>query len=287
MLANASPNVFQLVRRGESYLVTSGVPNARCNAEWILSHVLGCDSSRLYLTSDQALTADHVATYHGLLERRAAREPLQYILGTTEFMSLPFLVSPGVFVPRPDTELLVEKTEPHLEPGHILADLCCGSGIIAVSLLARVSRTRAIAVDVAPAATQLTARNAKLNHVDDRLECQCQDAIAYLAGSRIAFDAIVCNPPYVRSGDLGELAPEIREHEPLGGLDGGEDGLVFYRDIIGLVARSLRPGGTAGFEIGSTQGAAVAELFARASLVDIAVHRDYAGLERVVTARRA
>jgi len=300
-------DVSQLIRDGESYLAMRGVPNARRNAEWLLAHVLACRSADLYLDTHYVPAPIQVRAYERLLDRRGSREPLQYILGMTEFMSLPFYAVPGVFIPRPDTEILVEKIEEHLAkvngrattdgssmtralqsdaPRHVL-DLCCGSGVIAVSVVKRVARTVATAVDVTDIATDVAARNADLNCVGRRVDCIRADAIEFLENSPHRFDVIACNPPYVPTDDLASLAPEIKLHEPRLGLDGGRGGLDFYCAIVHVLRRSLKPGGAAFFEIGAGQAERVCELLAGESLTDVSVYKDYAGQNRVVVARES
>jgi len=284
-----STNVSQLIRHGESFLQKCGVPNARRNAEWLLAHVLACRSADLYLDAEYTPATPEIAAYDRLLERRGSREPLQYILGTTEFMSLPFYSFPGVFIPRPDTEILVEKIERHLEASgnstYRVADLCCGSGVIAVSLLKRTAGTTVTAVDVSAAAIDVTERNAQLNGVSDRVEYVCDDAIRFLERNTEPFDVIACNPPYIPTGDIASLAPEIQEHEPRIGLDGGDRGLDFYCAIVGGLRRSLRPRGIVGFEIGAGQAGSVRAILAGESLSDVEVYKDYAGNDRVVIAK--
>ena len=302
-----SADVSQLIRHGESFLTMRGVPNARRNAEWLLAHVLACRSADLYLDTRYIPAPIQVRAYERLLDRRGSREPLQYILGMTEFMSLPFYSVPGVFIPRPDTEILVEKIEAHLAkindkaeadpspmtralqrdaPRHVL-DLCCGSGVIAVSIVKRVGRTVATAVDVTDIAADVAARNADLNCVGRRVDCICADAIEFLENSEHRFDIIACNPPYIATDELASLAPEIKLHEPRLGLDGGHGGLDFYCAIVRLLRRSLKPGGAAFFEIGAGQAESVRELLAGESLTDVSVYKDYAGNDRVVVARKS
>lgn len=281
-----APTVSELIRGGEMELVIGGVPNARRNAEWMLAHVLGCRAADLYLDTQRRPDADQVARYRLLISRRAKREPLQYILGTTEFMSIPFRTVPGVFIPRPDTECLVELAEscPPGNTGSVL-DLCCGSGVMGVSLLCRREGLRLTAVDVDPDAVALTKENAELNGVADRITCVPAEGIAFLSEVEARFDMIVCNPPYIPSEALAALPPEIRNHEPAVSLDGGPEGLGFYRAAAPLLAGAMRPGGTVLFEIGAGQAAAVVGILGETTLVDIDVHRDYAGCDRVVTAR--
>ncbi|UCG50657.1 MAG: peptide chain release factor N(5)-glutamine methyltransferase [Candidatus Latescibacterota bacterium] len=296
-----SPDVLELLRRAESYLNKRGVPNARRNAEWMMSYTLGCRSQELYIDPHRLLDYSQSEKFDRLVERRGAREPLQYILESTEFMSLPFRTLPGVFIPRPDTELLVERVEASLPPvvlskkGSPLADedslaildLCCGTGVIVVSLVRRNPGVNGVAVDIDPTAADLTKANANLNGVGGRIRCVESEAREFLKNNSRLYDAIVCNPPYVRTGDIPRLPPEIRAHEPAMSLDGGPDGLDFYRKIIPLMIGAVRSRGIVAFEIGEAQGGPVAEMLRAASLIDVEIHKDYNGLDRVITGRKA
>lgn len=284
-------NVREVLSRAEDHLVRNGVPNARRNAEWMLCHTLGWSMLELYVQSTVPVAGDRLASYWQRIERRAKREPLQYILGSTEFMSLPFDVRPGVFVPRPETEVLVEHAESMLRalPLHralTALDLCCGSGIIGVSLASRIANLSVSSVDVSLEATEMTAHNARRNAVSDRVRVIRADAFLFLEKSPAQFAAILCNPPYIESGELASLPREVREHEPMLALDGGRDGLDFYRRVIPMLPARLTPGGFVMFEIGDTQSAAVSGMLHDAGLVCIEVTRDLSGRDRVVTARQ-
>jgi release factor glutamine methyltransferase len=283
-----------LLSRSEAVLVERGVLNARRNAEWILSQILGFNALELYTRSKSLPSKEHAHAFWEKIERRARREPLQYILGTTEFMSLPFQVPRGVFIPRPDTELLVETAEEQLRRGASgrraeILDLCCGCGIIAVSLVRRLPGISAVAVDNSELAVQTTLRNAAINGVSGRFRCEKQDAVTYVGcdnGDPGRFSAILCNPPYIETSSLRRLPPEIRCHEPPEALDGGVDGLDFYRGIIPHLPRRLGPGGFVVFEIGEAQAGAVVALLGRVGLEEISVTQDYAGHDRVVRGLR-
>jgi release factor glutamine methyltransferase len=289
-------DIVRLLRESESYLVERGVPNARRNAEWILGHALGCRSADLYLAPYRVIDRGDRERFQDMLRRRGGREPLQYILESTEFMSLPFRMRRGVFIPRPETELLVEAVESLLggsdttagENGTIPAlDLCCGSGVIAVSLAARRSDLACTAVDADEDAVALTRENAEANGVGNRVRCVGARAADFLRETGERYRAIVCNPPYVPAGEIDRLLPEVKDHEPRAALDGGADGLDFYRETIPLFPRVTIPGGIVALEIGDTQGRLVAALAEKAGLEDVAVRADYRGLDRVVTGRRA
>jgi release factor glutamine methyltransferase len=290
MRAAQSTNA-RLVRRGEALLSEHGVPNARRNAEWLLAHVLGCRSTDLYFKDDVTAGPEAVERYQALLSRRAAREPLQYIIGSTEFMSLPFECEPGVFIPRPETELLVEITESAVRRAFggsavRLLDLCCGTGAVGISLLCRLPEATAVAVDVSEPAVRLSERNARLNHVAARFRSERDDARTYLSSTENVFEAIACNPPYIALDEMPLLPPDVRLHEPSASLEGGSDGLDFYRSVVPVLERCLAPEGIVTFEIGATQGAAVTALLRNASFLDVSVRKDFAGHDRVVAAKR-
>jgi release factor glutamine methyltransferase len=272
-------------RYGAWFLADHGVPNARNNAEWMLCHVLGCERIDLY--TRQAEVGGWEQRYRGLLARRAKREPLQYIVGTTEFMSLVFETPAGVFVPRPETEALVEAAERRLRDRpidsrlHVL-DLCCGAGVVAVSLAARIPNLTAVAVDTSAAAAVATRANAARNGVGNRVRAVRADAAAVL--ERGEYAAVVANPPYIESREVDNLPPEVRDHEPRRALDGGPDGLDFYRRVVPLLRDGLRGGGFAAFEIGDTQGPGVAALLEDAGFTGVTVVADFSGRPRVVVA---
>lgn len=289
---NAPPrNVRDLLTRATGHLVEHGVPNARRNAEWMLCHTLGWSVLDLYVQSAERVGDDRANAYWECVERRAQREPLQYILNSTEFMSLPFDVHRGVFVPRPDTEVLVEHAEQRLRmfPLHCplsVLDLCCGSGIIGVSLAHRIANLDVTSVDVSSAAARLTAHNARKNGVEERLHVVPMDAFEFVEQSSKRFSAILCNPPYIETGELAGLPREVREHEPMLALDGGRDGLDFYRRIIPTMGARLATGGFVMFEIGDTQGEAVSGLLRDSAFARVEVVQDLSGRDRVVTGAR-
>lgn len=283
----ATGNVREWLQRAEAHLVSHGVPNARRNAEWMLCYSLGWNMLDVYVRSTAPLESDRAHRYWEFVERRASREPLQYILRGTEFMSLPFEVRRGVFVPRPETELLVEAAEARLRarPLHQslrVLDLCSGSGIVGVSLAVRVPNLDVAAVDVSADAATLSAANAVRNGVEDRVRVVEADAVDFLERTDDRFAAIVCNPPYIATGELPALPREVREHEPMRALDGGRDGLDFYRRAAPLLARRLHTDGFVAFEIGESQGRAVSALLRDAGFGAVDVVKDYAGCDRVV-----
>lgn len=267
-----------------------GVESAKLNAERLLADVLGLSRLELYMQYDRPVLGPEMAGYRELVRRRAAGEPLQTILGETEFYSRTFKVEPGVFIPRPETERLVEEAVAMLAPGDrqllqpVAVEIGCGTGIIGVSLALEVPRLTVWAVDVDPQAVALTAYNARRHGVDGRL--------TVLAGSRFTplpehlrgqVDLLVSNPPYVRSDDIEGLDREVAEHDPLEALDGGRDGLVFYRALASGLGPWLRPGGHVVVEIGDDQAQEVTAILAASGIVELRTVQDYAGRDRIVS----
>jgi release factor glutamine methyltransferase len=271
-------------------LERSGVPNARRNAEWMLAAALDCSVLDLFVGSQRPAPVARMERYRDYLMRRTEREPLQYITGDTSFMSLPFRIRPGVFVPRPDSEILVETVEEKLKryrrPVRVL-DLCSGSGVIGISLAKRLANCEVVGMDSSEEAVRLATENASLNGVLDRIRFVHEAAAQYLAGARETFTAVVCNPPYIASEDIPMLPPEVKNHEPIAALDGGPEGLDFYREIVPRLYVSIEAGGYAAFEIGSTQRDAVLALLTVADFDQTESYRDYGGHDRVVIGRRA
>lgn len=228
------------------------------------------------------------AEYRSLLEKRLAGQPLQYLLGEWEFFGHPFAVGPGVLIPRPETELLVELALQHLSsiPSPAVLDLCSGSGCIPISISLERPDAFCAGVELSPEAIPYFKKNLALNHCS-RVFLVAGDvlhlpSIPELAGP---FHAITSNPPYIPQGDLSHLQQEVQQ-EPSMALDGGADGLLFYRKLPEIAAARLAPGGLLAMEIGEDQGDAVAALVRQAGFDQVTVHPDPAGHDRVVTGVR-
>jgi len=281
--------LLRMIQWSSDYLATRGFENSRLLSERLLAHVLELRRVDLYLQFDRPLTPAELAHYKQLFLRLVAHEPLQYLLGETEFMSLPFAVGPGVLIPRPETELLVEKA---LERARAVAaregmvriiDLGTGTGCIAVSLAKNVPEASLVAVDLSAAALEWAERNSAAHGVSSRVELVEHDfRNSPLSAWRWGFDLAVSNPPYIRSGDWAGLAAEIRDHEPREALLGGEDGLDAYRNLAQILPMLLKTGGEALIEFGDGMSAAVVEIFKQAGFAGAEVFRDLAGKERLV-----
>ena len=263
-------------------LKNAGIENAVFEANLIIKTVFELSPIDVVLsynkTAPDAL-AKKAAEY---AERRASGEPLQYILGVWEFMGLEFLVSPNVLIPRSDTETLVEAVLSR-KGGMNLLDICSGSGCIALSIAHYNKNTYALGLDISPDAVELSKKNAEKLGLDNRVRFERADIMSDIPHG--VFDVIVSNPPYIRRDVIGTLQAEVRLHEPHLALDGGEDGLDFYRRIIDIAPRLLNENGELFLEIGFDQADDVTALM-QASFSDISVIKDLCGNDRVARGRK-
>ncbi len=260
----------------------AGLPTARRDAEVLLQHVLGRDRAWLVAHSDDAVTAAQAAQYKRWILRRAAQEPVQYIVGEQEFWGLRLRVTPDVLIPRPETEHLVEAALERLPEGQSvrIADIGTGSGAIAIALAASRPLAQVTALDLSAPALQLARENAEAHGVAARMRFLESDLLAAVRGER--FSMIVSNPPYVPSGEV--LEAQVRDYEPHGALFAGTDGLDIYRRLIPEAAEALEPGGWLLIEIGHGQRAAIENLlrgWGSVSFLD-----DLQGIPRVAMGRK-
>jgi release factor glutamine methyltransferase len=279
--------VRSLLLWAREWLQKKGVESPRLDAELLLAHALGCDRVRLYIDVEKPLSADELSRFKPLIQRRAQREPVAYILGIKEFYGRPFEVGQGVFIPRPETELLVQlalEALPKEEPARAL-DLCAGSGAVGVTIAAERPQAEVDLVELGAEPAAFAARNAQ-KHAPGRARVLQGDLYAALPGP-VRYNVVVANPPYVPTSHRSKLAPDIADHEPHLALFGGEDGLVIVRRILDGLRGWLAPRGLFGVEIDPPQAAQVVQLCAAAGLSGVRIHRDLAGLDRHVTGRGA
>jgi len=291
-MAEPLRTVRELILVTADYLSDKDVDSARLNAERLLGEVLGLARIDLYLNHDRPLTPDELDRYRELVKRRAAGEPLQALLGETEFYGRSFKMADGVFIPRPETERLVEACVGLLTGGNssLLSPLALevggGSGIVACSLAAEIPRLRVVVSDLNPRAIELGRVNARRLGVSARVEfLEGEVCDPFAADLRGRADLLVSNPPYIRSGDLPGLPREVLAHDPPEALDGGPDGLRLYHELARHAATWLRPGGWLAVEIGHDQAEQVSAICAASDLENVEVALDYNRLPRVVTAR--
>lgn len=266
-------------------LAGAGVDDAEREAVWMLAHVLGTSAGRVRLQAGEPLDADAAADFTNLVGRRAEREPLQYILGTEEFMGMSLRVTPAVLIPRFDTETLVRQAATLLKGSVRVADIGAGSGAIAIGLATLLPEAEVVAVDISAEALIVARENALANGVGDRIDFRHGDLVSPLVGGE-PFDAVLSNPPYIDEAEWAELMPEVRRFEPKGALTPGPDGLVLYRRLAAEAPPLLKPGGFLAVEVGYRQAVAVADLFRCAGLV-VSVFPDTAGIDRVVVGHKA
>ena len=270
---------------GARRLAAAGIESPRLDARLLLAHAMNLASDELLSSRDAS--PEELAQYAELLERRAAREPAAYIVGEREFWSLPFAVGPGVLVPRPETETLVEEALgafPDRERPFEVLDLGTGSGCLLISFLVHRPAARGTGVDLSPDALVWARRNAVTLGVSARTRWHQG---GWAAAGQQRFDVVFANPPYLAEPEGASLAPEIRLHEPPLALFGGTDGLEAYHALAPVLAASLSPGGQAFVELGSGQAPAVSEIFGRAGLEILRTVADLSGVLRCMVAGRA
>ena len=275
---------------GKRELIQAGVAEAELDAGLLLEFVCRTDRGALLAHPERAVSPEEQGRYRELIRQRARRIPLQYLTGEQYFMGLPFQVDENVLIPRQDTEILAEEALRNLHDGMEILDLCTGSGCILISLLRYSNECRGVGTDLSGAALRVAEKNAErlLAREGESLSGQRGGSFAFLESNlyeRVEgmFDMIVSNPPYIPTGQIPDLMPEVRDHEPRIALNGGGDGLAFYREIIADAGKHLKKGGMLLLEIGWDQAGAVRALMRDGGFVEVRVIRDYAGLDRVVT----
>lgn len=270
-------------RLGSTALDEAGISDAGTDAWILLEHVTGVSRTRYYVNPRQSLSEDEEKSYLSYIEKRKKRIPVQHLTGVQEFMGLEFLVNEHVLIPRQDTEVLVETVWKDLESGMRVLDMCTGSGCILISLMKRMQTVsgedgiHGVGVDLSREALQVAEANASKQNVGAVFVES--DLFEQVEGT---YDIIVSNPPYIRTSVINELQEEVKLHDPYTALDGKEDGLFFYREIIKKSKEYLKKGGRLYFEIGHDQGEDVKKLMEEAGFTQVTVKKDLAGLDRVV-----
>ncbi len=271
------------------FLKSKGNEDAKREAEILLAHVLNSKRVDLFVRFEEQPTESERARFRELIQRRVSGWPVAYLVGSRDFYLLTFEVGPATLIPRPDTETLVLEALNRLKPQSTpdVLDIGTGSGCIAISLAHQLKNgVRITATDISPDALEVAKRNAARHTVEDRITFRQGDLFAPLPPGS-SFDLIVSNPPYIAHGEFASLPPDVRDHEPGLALDGGPDGLAFYRRIAKDAPAFLRAGGSLLLEIGYTQDAAVRALLAERSELAVGpTIKDMGGHLRVVTAKK-
>lgn len=239
--------------------------------------------ARLYVADDSFEEA-----MAGMVRRRLKGEPVAYITGLWEFHGLPLFITPDVLIPRDDTEVLANQAIAFARDAEReirMLDLCCGSGCIGLAVASEIPTIRVVMADISEKAASVARQNAMRNRLTRCVTCLTADALQTPPMLLGRFDLIVSNPPYIRTGELESLDASVRDYEPREALDGGEDGLMFYRAVAEKWRAVLKPGGTVMFECGEDQSAAVREILADRGFTDMETVKDTRGIERVVTGK--
>jgi release factor glutamine methyltransferase len=285
-IQRGNPTVIEAVRLSEDYLKRRDIDSPRLSAELLLAGELECGRIDLYLRFADTLGDEVLRLYREKLRMRGNGYPLQYLLGKVEFYSLPFKVCEGVFIPRPETELLVEHASALFpSTGRIrFIEFGTGTGVISASLASIRPDWRGVALDISPAAASLASENFRALGVSSRIGLFVGRGFEAVVG-RPGFDLLISNPPYIPSSEIGGLQPEVSRFENPVAIDGGEDGLSLYPGIAEAGTGLLRPGGAVVLEIGQGQAEPVAGILQRCGYSDIETMEDFNGIDRLVSAR--
>jgi len=281
--------VLEVIQRSTEFLKNKGVDSPRLQTELLLAHLLNMPRMKLYLNFERKLSETELDNFRELIKRRGQREPLQHIVGSTCFCGLELAVDRQVLIPRPETELLAEQGWTFLNSLNTqhsplsTLDLGTGSGCLAIALSAHCPAARVVATDIAAEALDLARKNAARHNVLDRIDFLQGDAFAALDSPKL-FDLIISNPPYIPTADIQSLQIEVRDHDPRQALDGGPDGLAFYRRIAAEAAPFLKPGGKIMLEFGDGQAPAIRKIFESQKWIVEAVIDDYTQRPRILNA---
>lgn len=274
----------KLYQSGAEILTQAGIEEASLDARLLLEYVCHTDRNTLLAHGDQEVDVQQQAVYEELIAKRSQHIPLQHLTHVQEFMGLAFFVNEHVLIPRQDTEILAEAAMKRLHDGMELLDMCTGSGCILLSLLYYSNDCKGVGADISADALAVAQQNAEHLQKQKRISAEFlqSDLFDKIETGR-KFDMLVSNPPYIRSAEIASLMEEVREHEPLGALDGMEDGLYFYRRISRAAKPYLYRGASLLFEIGYDQAQEVCQMLEAEGYREIEVIQDFAGLDRVVT----
>jgi release factor glutamine methyltransferase len=284
--------VLEVIQRSTEFLKNKGVDSPRLQTELLLAHLLKIQRMQLYLNFERELSETELGNFRELIKRRGQREPLQHIVGSTSFCGLELTVNRQVLIPRPETELLAEEGWKFLNSVNpqsstinkqlaTALDLGTGSGCIAIALAVHCPATQVFATDISAEALELAQQNAARHNVLDRIKLLQADAFAAFDSPKL-FDLIISNPPYIPTDEIAALQIEVRDHDPRRALDGGLDGLAFYRRIASEASNFLNPGGKIMLEFGDGQAQAVREIFESQKWIVEAIIEDYTQRPRIL-----
>jgi release factor glutamine methyltransferase len=279
--------VLEAIQKSTEFLGKKNVASPRLQTELLLAHLLKMPRLKLYLNFDRALTPAETDALRELVKRRGQHEPLQHIVGSTSFCGLEMTVNHHALIPRPETEMLAEFGWQFLATGHrppaTALDFGTGTGCIAIALAAKIPNAKITALDISAEALALAKANAARNQVAERIEFFLGDGFAALVAEK-QFDLIISNPPYIASAEIATLDPEVRDFDPRAALDGGADGLGFYRRLAKEAKQFLKPPGKIMLEFGDGQADAIKTIFKTEKWIVEAVREDYSQRARILIA---
>ncbi|SES82375.1 release factor glutamine methyltransferase [Natronincola peptidivorans] len=283
----------EILKEAVEKLKAKNIDTPQLDAEVVLCNLLGIERVKLHIYPEMEISREICHRYWEAVEKRLKHMPVQYIINRQEFMGLDFWVEEGVLIPRGDTEILVEKVielyRKHYSPDSVkVLDIGVGSGAISVSLAAFIQDCRVTAVDISPKALKVALKNAKTHQVEDKITFAEGSLFTPLVerNKKEGFDFIVSNPPYIPKQIIANLSKEVKDYEPSLALDGGEDGLDFYRKIVEEAPMFLRKEGWLVFEIGHDQGEDLSKIMEKKDFRHIEIIKDLAGLDRVIIGKR-
>ena len=291
-LAMQSWTIQKLLNWITEHFTEKGLDSPRLSAELLLSHVVGLKRIELYTQFDKSVSKEQLDKLHNLIKRAAQNEPIAYLVGKTEFYSLELNVTADCCIPRPETELLVERAIEFLRTRsgtQLVYDLCTGSGCIAIAIAKNFPDADIIATDISDAALNIAAKNIEKHQLNKRIKLLCGDLFEPLVPQLDVdkFDLIVCNPPYVSSAEFEKLDKNVKDYEPKLALFAGDDGLDIYRRIVEKVDAFLKPDGALMLEIGYSQGQAVRELLEQTgAFAEIKIEKNFHDNDRIAIAKK-
>ncbi|NKE69607.1 peptide chain release factor N(5)-glutamine methyltransferase [Nitrospiraceae bacterium HYJII51-Mn-bac16s-1-B09] len=278
--------VSELLGQGTAFLEAQGIALPRREAELLLCALLSCRRIDLYLEPARPIETDQEGLFQSYLTRRARREPIQYITGQVDFCGLSISVRPGVFIPRPETELIVERARTISPAPCRILDLCTGSGALAIALAKEFPHSHVVAADIDERPLETARVNAERHGCLPQLYFVRGDLFAPLQAGADRFDLIVCNPPYIPERDRPTLQPEVRDFEPAQALFAPEEGTAFYRRILRKAPSFLTQEGSLLFELGAGQAAWFQAYAAQETMFSATFLQDPAGIDRIAVCRR-
>ncbi|WP_315116620.1 peptide chain release factor N(5)-glutamine methyltransferase [uncultured Clostridium sp.] len=280
--------VGELLIKGFNILKEENIPSYKLDCQLLLGKAINKDKLFIMINRDYKVSKSETDEYFRLVNIRKNKMPVKYILGECEFMSLNFNIKKGVLIPRPDTEILVEEAINDIIGNEYknICDLCCGSGIIGISIAKYTDNTHIDCYDIEEIPLEVTRDNIYLNNMQDRVSVYKSDLLMYAIKEDKKYDMIVSNPPYIKDIVIEDLMDDVKKFEPYEALSGGEDGLDFYRRIIEESKVVLKKNGIIAFEIGYDQGEDVMKLLKENNFSNIECKKDLAGLDRVIKGRK-